>query len=1026
MLRVRLLGELQADVDGAPVAPPASRRAWSLLAWLALHPGTHARGVVAARFWPDVLDTSARASLRSALWELRRALGTDEPLVAGRERIALRAETDLAEFEAHVAAGRLEDAVALHRGPLLAGLDEDWVLEARDELSERVGSAYSRLAAEAATPAAAVAWARRRLQLDPLDEDAARELMRRLAEAGDRAGALATYDRLSERLREALGLAPSQQTRTLAATLRQVEAPATARADGPPLVGRDSELQELAALLQRVEGGVGAVAVIGGEGGIGKTRLAAELLARARAGNARAARCGAVAGAPPFAPWVELLAALARELEPPPADSRWPEELGRIAPSLPRRLGRAHGRPADVPGDLARARLYEAAVELAEYATADRPLVLMFDDVHVADAPTLELAAYLARRIVAMPVLLVLTRRLTPRRDEVDALVHTARARGVQVREHELRPLNRVQLVALIDAVSALDAPTRERVILAADGNPLLALESARAAGAGDHGPPASLRGVVRTAIAGLVPPARRVTELAAVAGRPLDRLEVAALADPEDVIAAMDCGLFRSIDGRVGFRHDLLREAVAADLDDARRDQHHETLGRALRASPAEAARHLRLAGRDDLAAERLVEAAAAAVRATASVAAVTFLREAVELRPDDDQIRIELATVLAQLARREEALEEYDRLALATPEAHHQAALWFRGPLCDPGRARTAATRGLARASEPWLRAELLLIKAWAEVTIDGSTAGEATLAELSALGLDLEGSPLPRHHLRTVEAFALTGEGRLPEAEAAFVASGEAAEAAGRPDLAYSGWANAACVAVALGDTERAVSLADRGAVSTSPFPVLALQTTSLRAGVLGLLGRYEEAREASDHQSELAARLGSPVLVALADHDAGLLAAMSGDHDRAQELLARALTGDPPIVRADARLRRAESLARCNRPDDADAEIRAAALEPIRAAQRPDVLVARMAFAQALVARVRGDAGLAARRLGEAERHWRRLAGDDSFGRQHLDSLVDLGRPPVTGIVMPSRELERVAEELRGLEALADVQ
>src|ERR671929_1834663 len=75
MLRVRLLGELQADVDGRPVQPPASRRAWSLLGWLALHPGEHPRASVAARFWPDVLDASARASLRSAAWALRRALG---------------------------------------------------------------------------------------------------------------------------------------------------------------------------------------------------------------------------------------------------------------------------------------------------------------------------------------------------------------------------------------------------------------------------------------------------------------------------------------------------------------------------------------------------------------------------------------------------------------------------------------------------------------------------------------------------------------------------------------------------------------------------------------------------------------------------------------------------------------------------------------------------------------------------------------------------------------------------------------
>src|ERR1700712_1505914 len=124
MLYVRLLGELQAEGGDRPVVPPASRRAWSLLAWLALHPGEHPRGTVAACFWPDVLDSSARASLRSAAWALRRALGDDDALIAGRERIALRCETDLAAFDAHCAAGELEAAVALHRGALLADLDE--------------------------------------------------------------------------------------------------------------------------------------------------------------------------------------------------------------------------------------------------------------------------------------------------------------------------------------------------------------------------------------------------------------------------------------------------------------------------------------------------------------------------------------------------------------------------------------------------------------------------------------------------------------------------------------------------------------------------------------------------------------------------------------------------------------------------------------------------------------------------------------------------------------------------------------
>src|SRR3954449_963238 len=100
MVRVELLGELAVQVGGRTIEPPPSRRAWSLLAWLALHPGEHHRGVVAARFWPDVLDASARASLRSAAWSLRRALGPagDAALIAGRDRVGLRCETDLAAF----------------------------------------------------------------------------------------------------------------------------------------------------------------------------------------------------------------------------------------------------------------------------------------------------------------------------------------------------------------------------------------------------------------------------------------------------------------------------------------------------------------------------------------------------------------------------------------------------------------------------------------------------------------------------------------------------------------------------------------------------------------------------------------------------------------------------------------------------------------------------------------------------------------------------------------------------------------
>src|SRR6188472_4708292 len=94
MLRLRVLGELALDIDGRPVDPPASGRARSLLGWLALERRTHARSELAARFWPDVLDESARTSLRSALSALRRALGpnAERYVLADREHVALASE----------------------------------------------------------------------------------------------------------------------------------------------------------------------------------------------------------------------------------------------------------------------------------------------------------------------------------------------------------------------------------------------------------------------------------------------------------------------------------------------------------------------------------------------------------------------------------------------------------------------------------------------------------------------------------------------------------------------------------------------------------------------------------------------------------------------------------------------------------------------------------------------------------------------------------------------------------------------
>jgi DNA-binding SARP family transcriptional activator len=148
VVTVRLLGELEAHADGRPVRAPAHPQGTAVLAWLALHPGEHARGPLAALLWPDLAPSGARAALRSAVWALRRALGPhEEQVLDGRTTIGLRCSTDLEAFDAFVAAGETAAALALCRGPLLTGLDEHaWVLAARAEHEARVAALATRAA----------------------------------------------------------------------------------------------------------------------------------------------------------------------------------------------------------------------------------------------------------------------------------------------------------------------------------------------------------------------------------------------------------------------------------------------------------------------------------------------------------------------------------------------------------------------------------------------------------------------------------------------------------------------------------------------------------------------------------------------------------------------------------------------------------------------------------------------------------------------------------------------------------------
>lgn len=150
MLEVRLLGALEARARGHVLPPPAHPQGRALLAWLALHPGEHERGPIAALLWTGLPRANARTALRSAAWALRRMLGPDEGLVHdGRDTIGLRCSSDLQAFERLTGAGEYAAALALCGGELLAGLEHEqgWVLAARAEHAERVDAVRARLGA---------------------------------------------------------------------------------------------------------------------------------------------------------------------------------------------------------------------------------------------------------------------------------------------------------------------------------------------------------------------------------------------------------------------------------------------------------------------------------------------------------------------------------------------------------------------------------------------------------------------------------------------------------------------------------------------------------------------------------------------------------------------------------------------------------------------------------------------------------------------------------------------------------------
>src|SRR5947208_5251515 len=321
-LSLTLLGGFQARLEpGSPLALP-TKKAQALLAYLAIPVGqAHPRDKLAALLWGGIREESARASLRQALFAIRKALGETKPLalLLEGETLALNrsvVDVDVATFEGLVAEGTpeaLAKAAGLYQGDLLAGFAvdeppfEEWLVTERERLREMASEGLAKLLAhhrKDGAGEAAVQTALKLLSLDPLQEPVHRTLMRLHAEQGRRGTALRQYQHCVGVLQRELGVEPEPETKVLyQEILRQrPEAPVStpthvrARAGEPtprravsaleaPLIGRAPEMERLASLLKDALHGHGRLAAVIGEAGIGKTRVVAELAASVEQGG---------------------------------------------------------------------------------------------------------------------------------------------------------------------------------------------------------------------------------------------------------------------------------------------------------------------------------------------------------------------------------------------------------------------------------------------------------------------------------------------------------------------------------------------------------------------------------------------------------------------------------------------------------------------------------------------------------------------------------------------------------------------
>lgn len=626
-IRIELLGNLRITFGQDLLTSVNTNRLQSLLAYLVLHgEAAQSREHLAFLLWPESNESQARTNLRQLLHHLRRALPVECSLLAAdnqtvRWRPDNACSIDVIEFEAAAtraaqaekegdfttARAALEEAARLYQDDLLPGLYDEWLQTKREELRHQLADVLSHLATlleKLGDFPAGIRHATRLVALDPLREAYYQMLIRLHARNGDRSSALRVYHQCMRTLQRELGVSPGKATQDLFTQALKsehlpsapVELPPYAAALPLPLVGRKKEWERLLSCWRKATQGEAHFAMILGEPGIGKSRLAEELFrSRSQVADCAVARarCYIAQGQLAYAPVAEWLRAEPMRSARAQLPKSQLAELSRVLPEiLVENPDIPHPQP--LTESWQRRNFYEALN--TAFSLAPKPLLLLIDDLQWCDHNSFEWLHSLFRSGASAGILALGTVRPeeTGREHPLAALVRELSQSG-QLSELPIAPLSVEETAALAVQIASRECdPTfLSGLYQSTKGNPLFVVESVRAS-LEDQGAksaaPSRVQAVIAARLAQLSPPAYELAGLAATIGRPFsfDLLAKSTDWDEDSLSRALEeLWQRRIIDGRgagaYDYTHDLLREEAYSELSPVRRRFLHRRVARAL-----------------------------------------------------------------------------------------------------------------------------------------------------------------------------------------------------------------------------------------------------------------------------------------------------------------------------------------------------------------------------------------------------------------------------------------------------------